>query len=141
MQKLEIYNQLKKRFGEQLNPALHSVKYCQSETKAVIELYFNADPTPKIINLDIMGGEITFDGDFSYKVIVPLFKPEADVVDNAKRLIDLNQYSLIMCIDGLLSEKAANLAPIKSLQYRYVLVNFYFVKKKIFFLQLYPARH
>ncbi len=108
MQKLEIYDQFKKRFGEQLNPELHSVKYCQSETTAVIELYFNTDPSPNIINLDIMGGDITVDDDGNYKDILPLFEPEADVVDNAKRLIELNQYSLIMCIDGLLSEEAAN---------------------------------
>lgn len=38
MQKLEIYDHFKKRFNEQLNPALFSVKYCQSETKDVIEL-------------------------------------------------------------------------------------------------------
>ena len=108
MQKLEIYDQFKKRFGQQLNPALLSVKYCQSETKAVIELYFKSDSTPTIINLDFMGGEIVVDQDGINKNIVPLFEPEDDVIDNAKRLIELDNYSLINCVDGLLTEEASN---------------------------------
>ena len=108
MQKLEIYDQFKKRFGEQLNPTLFSVKYCQSETKAAIELNFSIEPKLTIINLDFMGGEITVDEDGKDKDILPLFDPEADVVDNAKRLIELDDYSLISCIDGLFTEEAAD---------------------------------
>ena len=108
MQKLEIYDQFKKRFGEQLNPTLFSVKYCQSETKAVIELYFSNDPKLTRIDLDFMGGELIVDEDGNDKDILPLFDPDADVVDNAKRLIELDEYSLISCIDGLFTEEAAN---------------------------------
>ncbi len=108
IQKLEIYDQFKKRLGLQLNSALYSVKYCQSETKAVIELYFSIEPKLALINLDFMGGEITVDEDRKDKDILPLFDPEADVVDNAKRLIELDDYSLISCIDGLFTVEAAN---------------------------------
>jgi len=108
MQKLEIYDQFKKRFDNQLNPELYSVKYCQSETKAVIELYFSIEPKLTRINLDFMGGEITIDEDGKKKDILPLFNPEADVVDNAKRLIELDEFSLISCIHGLFTEEAAN---------------------------------
>jgi hypothetical protein len=108
MQKLEIYDQFKKRFGQQLNPALLSVKYCQSESKAVIELYFKSDSTPIIINLDFMGGKVIVDQDGINNDILPLFEPKDDVIDNAKRLIELDSYSLIICIDGLLLEKVAN---------------------------------
>ena len=108
MQRLEIYDQFRKRFGQQLNPALLSVKYCQSETKAVIELYFKSDSTPIIINLDFMGSEVIVDQDGINKDILPLFEPEDDVIDNAKRLLELDNYSLINCIDGLLTEEASN---------------------------------
>jgi len=108
MQKLEIFDQFKKRYGELLNPALLSVKYCQSETKAVIELYFKSDSTPTIINLDFMGGDIVVDENGINKDILPFFEPEDDVIDNAKRLIELDNYSLINCINGLLTEVASN---------------------------------
>jgi hypothetical protein len=108
MQKLEIYDQFKKRYEELLNPGLLSVKYCQSETKAVIELYFKSDSTPTIINLDLMGNEIVVDDDGVNRDILPLFEPKDDIIDNAKILIKLDNYSLINCIDGLLTEEASN---------------------------------
>jgi hypothetical protein len=108
MQKLEIYDQFKKLFGEQLNPKLFSVKYCQSETKSIIELYFKSDSTPTIINLAFIGGKIIIDQDGINKDILPLFEPKDDIIDNAKRLIKLDNYSLINCIDGLLTEEASN---------------------------------
>ena len=55
-----------------------------------------------------MGGEIVVDEDGINKDILPLFASDEDVIDNAKRLIELDSYSLINCIDGLLSEEATN---------------------------------
>jgi hypothetical protein len=37
-----------------------------------------------------------------------MFNPEADIADNAKSLVEFDNYSLINCIDNLFTEEAAN---------------------------------
>jgi hypothetical protein len=104
MEKLEIIEQFKMKYGEWLNPDLFSTKYCQSEFSASVELYFNNKSNPEIVDLKFMGGEIVENGDDID--ILLLFNPQADIVDNARCLIELDPYSLIMCIDKIFTESA-----------------------------------
>ena len=104
MDKLEMLNSFKQRFSEQLNTELQSIKYCQNGEIATIELQFINKLEVKPINLNFIGGEIIKDEDGNDKDILPLFNPDADIVDNAKRLLELDDYSLIMCIDDLLNQ-------------------------------------
>ncbi len=108
MEKLEILEQFVKKYGDKLNPELSAIKYGQTRTKAVVELYFKSYNEPFIINLDFMGGELVKDEDGKDIDILPLFDPEADIVDNATCFVELDDYSLIQCIDHLFTEAAAN---------------------------------
>jgi hypothetical protein len=106
MNKLEMLNSFKQRFQENLNPSLQSIKYCQTIDSAILELPFLNEPETKSIDLKFIGGEITKNEDGSDKDILPLFNPDADIVDNASRLLELDDYSLIMCLDNVLTEDA-----------------------------------
>lgn len=104
MNKLEMLNSFKQRFQENLNPSLQSIKYCQTGNCAIIELQFINNPAIKSIDLKFMGGEIIKNEDGTNKDILPLFNPDADIVDNASRLLQLDDYSLIMCLDDILNQ-------------------------------------
>jgi hypothetical protein len=108
MQKLEILEQFKKLYGDKINPNLLSLKYCQTQTMAFVEMTFVNNSTPIIIDLNFIGGDIIKDEQGNDIDILPMFNPEDDIVDNAKCLIELDSYSLIMCIDHLFTETAAN---------------------------------
>jgi hypothetical protein len=56
--------------------------------------------------LKFIGGEITKNEDGSDKDILPLFNPDADFFDNVNRLLEMDDYSLIMCLDDVLTEIA-----------------------------------
>jgi len=78
--------------------------YCQTQQDAYIEMYFKNDPnTPVITNLDFITDGIDVDP-FLDDVPV-LFNPAINIVDNAQLMIDLNEYSLINCMDGFLQTK------------------------------------
>lgn len=104
-QKLEVINQFKKKYPGWVNPELLSIKYCQNNKDAFLEMIFNNAPDqPVIINLDFISddfGPLTETGD-----IPSLFKPDTDVVDNALTFVELGTYSLMNCVDGLFSGKA-----------------------------------
>jgi hypothetical protein len=106
MDKLEMLNSFKQRFQENLNPSLESIKYCQNDDSAIIELQFLNNPEINLIDLKFMGGEIIEDNDRNDIDILPLFNPDADIVDNASCLLELDDYSLIMCLDDILNEDA-----------------------------------
>lgn len=108
MNKLEMLNSFKQRFEGNLNPSLQSIKYCQTENSAIIELQFLNDPEIKSIDLKFIGGDLTENEDGTYKDILQMFNPEADIVDNAKLFLALDDYSFIMCIDDVLTEEAIN---------------------------------
>lgn len=105
MEKLEMFNSFKHRFGDQINPNVQSVKYCQNEEMASIEIQCSDQPDVNV-DLKFMGGEIVKGTDGSDKDIMPLFNPEADIVDNASRLLELDDYSLIMCLELILRKEA-----------------------------------
>jgi hypothetical protein len=107
MEKLEILEHLIKKHGNKINPELSSVKYCQNEEKAMVKLTFYTNRTPVSINLDFIIDDIEKDDDGNDCYSMPLFKPEADIVDNARSFLDLDEYSLIMCIDHIFTEEAA----------------------------------
>jgi hypothetical protein len=108
MEKLEILEQFVKRYGDKINPDLSAIKYGQINTKAIIELYFKSSPQPFIINLYFIGGELVKDQDGNDVDILPLFDPEADIVDNASCLLEMDAISLINCIDHLFTKSAEN---------------------------------
>ena len=91
-----------KRLGPELNPQITSIKYCQSSEIAFIEI--TSDTAVTKTNLDFIGGEMIQE-DGVPKEILPLFDPNADIVDNASTLLALDDYSLIMCIDNILTKQ------------------------------------
>ncbi len=107
MEKLEILEHLIKKHGNKINPELSSVKYCQNEKMAMVELTFNTNRKPVSINLDFISDEIVKDEEGNDSYSTPLFNPESDIVDNAMSFLNLDEYSLIMCIDHIFSEEAA----------------------------------
>lgn len=118
MQKLEILEQFINRYGNKLNPQLSSIKYCQTDFAASVEMYFSNKTNPSIINLDFIGGEIVKDEEGNDADILPMFNPDADIVDNAKRFIELDEDSLAMCIDNLFTDEAG-----KEINPGYVITN------------------
>lgn len=107
MNKLEILQQFQKTYGTKINPDLISVKYCHTATDAFVEMLFSSNTsTPVLINLDFIAAEL--DEDFNQKTDSHSLKfdPSADIVDNASCLLELDTYSLITCIDNLLTEGA-----------------------------------
>ena len=98
MEKLEITNQLKNIYGDRINSNLVSIKYCQTNNRAEVELLFNNIKKPVRIDLEFIGDD-NYEGMY--------FKPENDIVDNAALFIEMDAYSLINCIDDLFNEKDA----------------------------------
>ncbi len=106
MEKLEILEQFVKRYGDKINPELSAIKYGQSSTQAVVELYFKSEPQPILIDLDFIGGEFVKDEHGENHDLLPLFDPEADIVDNATCFVELDANSLLMCVDHLFTKSA-----------------------------------
>ena len=106
MEKLEILAQFKKRYGNKINPDLSAIKYGQTITKSVVELYFKSETQPLIINLDFIGGDFVKDEDGKDTDMLPLFDPEADIVDNATCFVEMDANSLLMCVDQLFTKSA-----------------------------------
>jgi hypothetical protein len=97
MEKLEMINSFKKRFHEELNPSIESIKYCQSDDRATVEIHFMNNTEFKFIDLNFMGGEITKNEDGTDKDILPLFDPEADIVDNTKTKSNQSTIEMVDC--------------------------------------------
>jgi hypothetical protein len=106
MNKLEILQQFKKKYGDMINPDLISIKYCQNEKDAFVEMSFLNIPYPTIINLDFISDDSEQANLITYQYIPPLFNPKSDIVDNATCLIEFEPYSLLCCIDHLFVQKA-----------------------------------
>ena len=104
--KLEILNQFKLKCPDLINPELVSILYCQTQQDAYLEMYFkNAAASPIITNLVFITDGIEVDPFLGE--VPPLFNPAEDIVDNAQLMIDLDEYSLINCVDGLFTTEAA----------------------------------
>lgn len=108
MEKLEILKQFQKIYGDKINPELVSVKYCQTETIALVELHFRSH-TEKITTIDLgfICDDSISDDQTELTGWEPFFNPEADIVDNASRFLHMDDYSLINCIGGLFTEAGA----------------------------------
>lgn len=108
MKKIEILQPLQGLYYEQLNPELYSLKFCQSNEKVCVEMYFsNQKIAPSVIDLNFIGGEIVKDENGFDQDILPLFIHTDDIVDNAKKIIQLDAETLAMCIDHLFTPDAA----------------------------------
>lgn len=107
MEKLEILEHFIKKHGNKINPELISIKYCQNEKMAMVELTFKTNRKPVCINLDFIIDDIEKEDKSKDYQSMPLFNPVADIVDNARSFLDLDEYSLIMCIDHIFTEEAA----------------------------------
>ena len=105
VQKLEIIEQFKTKYPGLINQDLYSMKYCQDGLDAYLEMFFNNVPAnPVVLNLDFISGDI--DTESEVEEIPLLFNPDADVVDNATAFVELDQYSLINCVDKLFTLEA-----------------------------------
>ena len=106
-QKLEVITAFIAKYPGWVNPDLVSVKYCQNNAEAFLEMVFNSKPgKPVFINLDFISDDFEQE---TVEVITPFFKPAADVIDNAMLFVELDTYSLINCVDGLFTNEAADL--------------------------------
>ena len=105
VQKLEIIEQFKTKYPGLINPDLYSMKYCQDDLDAYLEMFFsNVPANPVVLNLDFISGDV--DGEPETWQISLLFNPDADVVDNATAFVELDQYSLINCVEKLFTPEA-----------------------------------
>ena len=105
MDKLEMIPSIKQRFRNQLKPTIESIKYCQTTSMASVEIQYTNNP--EIISVDLAYmGELVTDEDGNDKDIIPLFNPEVDIVDNATRLLGLDNYSLMMCLSEAFTPEA-----------------------------------
>lgn len=99
-QKLEISGQFRRKYGLKVNPDLMSLRMCSNEQKCWLE-YQLATAPKKRYKLDL--GFITNDLDEDYLY----FEPKDDIIENAQRFLDFDDYSLVNCTDNLLTEEAA----------------------------------
>ena len=101
--KLKVITAFTSKYPGWVNPYLISIKYCQNDAVAFLEMEFiHTSGEPVFINLDFISDE-------TVEKISPFFKPTADVVDNSMVFVELDTYSLINCVDGLFTEEAAEL--------------------------------
>jgi hypothetical protein len=98
--RLEVLPKLKERFGDQINPAIKSLKVCQDSYVVFTETSF-ADTTHGPVREDL-----DFIGDEEDNLDSILFKPENDIVDNANVFIELDQYTLYMSVNDLFTKDA-----------------------------------
>lgn len=101
-----MLSQFKQLYGDKINADITSLKYCQTENAAYVEMHFHYVREPHLINLDFI---TDFDEQDEGKLDAEIFKwfdPNADIVDNAKRLMELDEYSLINCIDHIFTPEA-----------------------------------
>ena len=99
-QKLEISGQFRRKYGNMVNPDLMSLRVCGHSQKCWIEYQLANEPT-KIHELDLSFIVKGTDEDDLY------FDPEDDIVENARRFLDFDDYSLINCTENLLTDDAA----------------------------------
>jgi hypothetical protein len=97
-ERLDVFNELNRRYPGWINKDLLSIKFCRNEEMVFLEMIFNSSGKPIIINLDFIGN----DDDLNSS----LFLPEIDIVDNAMVFVQIDQYSLLMCVDGLFTKEA-----------------------------------
>ena len=108
MEKLELLEQFKKQYRNQINPNLLSVKYCQTKQGAFIEMTFQDNPVPICKDLNFISDEFIQDENGNDIDMLPMFDPDADIIDNAKIMVEFDSYSLINCFDNLFTEEAEN---------------------------------
>ena len=106
MDKLELLPQFIKQYGDKINPGLLSIKYCQTQEIALVEMFFSTNPQlPVITNLNFITGDIIAN-EYGIEKDQPYFDPDADIVDNASNFIYFDAYSLLNCIDNLFTKAA-----------------------------------
>jgi hypothetical protein len=99
-EKLELLNEMKRRWPNQINEEIQSIKISQNSQVALIEITLQnliGSISVEETNLDFIVGENPDE---------LLFKPYADVVDNAKEFVRLDGFSLVNCIDNLFTKEA-----------------------------------
>ena len=106
MEKIEVLGEFKKKYGEMINPMLISFKYCQSEDKAFTEMILTDQTKAFTIDLEFIAGGIDLDDNGEEIVTFRMFDHNKDLIDNAKLLIEFDEYSLINCIDHLFTKEA-----------------------------------
>ena len=99
VEKLELISELQKLYPLWINKNLQSIKFCRDSKMVYLEMIFYSNAKkPIIINLDFIGNGDDFEKS--------LFLPDTDIVDNAKQFLELDKYSLLMCVEGLFTKEA-----------------------------------
>ncbi len=101
--KLEIMNEMKRRFSDWFNPEIQSIKLCQNEKLIFLEINFHRDlRKPSIIaNLDFIS-----DHDDLSKI---LFTPEKEIIDNAIEFLALDPLTVFKCEAKIFKEESHEL--------------------------------
>ncbi len=106
IQKFELFDIFKIKYGAQLHPELDAIKFCQNGRDFYIELYFTHSPEP--VNVDITLISFEFDEEGDMNNVEYFFEPGDDFVDNAQKLIHrFDTYTLNNLIPKLFEDKVS----------------------------------
>ena len=99
--KIEILGEFKKKYGEKINPLVTSFKYCQSDDKAYTELTLKDQIEKLFFDLEFIASGFDFDEYDEEMILLRMFDPKNDLIDNARLLIEFDDYNLLCCIEEL----------------------------------------
>lgn len=96
--KLEVINEMKRRYNGWINEDLFSIKFCRNEKMVFLEMNFTSSPEAQWITImDFISGD---------EQPSSLFLPDIDFVDNALVFVNLDQNRLLNSVDGLFTKEA-----------------------------------
>jgi len=99
VKRLEVLPKLKERFNDWVNLSITSLKVCQDAYVVFVEINFENSLKPVRTDLDFISAE-----EENFESL--LFEPSKDIVDNTKEFVELDQYSLYMCLNNLFTNEA-----------------------------------
>lgn len=99
IEKLEIIDELKRRFPGWINPEIESIKLCRNEKVIFLKINFSKEAgIPQIVStLDF----ITDEDDFNNM----LFSPEKEITDNAVEFVSLDAHTISICEGKIFKEE------------------------------------
>lgn len=106
MDKLDLTKAFYKRYKSDIHPDVKTIKFCQDNTDCYLEIIYHNKTEPYYINLDFISGDVIEDEDGNFMSTGKLFAPENDMVDNAKCLLEMDDFSVINCFSEILNEEA-----------------------------------
>lgn|SRR5574343_699057 len=106
MERLEMIGQFIKLHGNRINPDIRSLLYCQSGFTARIEMHFHSKRAPYFVDLKFIEEYDNSKTQEEQADNMKMFNPDSDIVDNARKLIELDSYTLINCFENIFTQEA-----------------------------------